>query len=98
MWGKRDAHAHRPAMDKVEVPDRGSPSRSVSGANRASVCKKLRLRSDVLRLGEPRSGTLSMPLDRRCRCDRGSVAFQHIPKKHLSNPPYQLHCAVFYES
>jgi len=28
------------ARDKVEVADRGSPSRSVSGANKASVCKE----------------------------------------------------------
>jgi len=31
---------HSSAMDKVEVPDRGSPSRSVSRANEASVCNE----------------------------------------------------------
>jgi len=48
-------------MDKLEVPDRGSPSRSVSGPNKASVCEETG--SPFGRAAEePRSGTLSMPL------------------------------------
>jgi len=37
--GRQDACPTR-AMDKVEAPDRGSPSRSVSDANKASVCEE----------------------------------------------------------
>jgi len=41
---------------KPRLSDRGSPSRAVSGANKPSVYKELPFRSNVLRLGEPRSG------------------------------------------
>ena len=40
------------ATDKVGMPDRGSPSRSVSGANETFVHKKTPVGSGVLRLGE----------------------------------------------
>jgi len=44
-------------VDKVELPDRGSPSRSVSVGIRRPSATNMPLRSNVLRLEEQRSGT-----------------------------------------